>query len=94
MVYKRSTAENLKIRKKKEYTRTIQMETRLLIDIVKQSVGTSNDGNTARRFFENPSVTAKIPELDEIIIRKFAILLQAIASGEEILKNSMLLRRI
>jgi len=51
---------------------------------VKQGVGTSNDGNTARRFFENPSVIAEITGLDEIIIRKFSILLQAISSNEEI----------
>lgn len=55
-----------------------------MIDVVKQDVGISNDGNTARRFFENPSVTVEITGVDEIIIRKFSILLQAIASSEEI----------
>lgn len=53
------------------------------MDFVKQGVETTNDGNTARRFFAKPSVTAKITRLNEII-RKFAILFQAIASGQEI----------
>lgn len=54
------------------------------MDFVKQGVGTTNDGNTTRRFFAKPSVTAKITGLNEKIIRKFAILLQAIASSQEI----------
>lgn len=84
MVCKSSTAENLKIRKEKNIQEQFRRKLGLLIDVMKQGVGTSNDGNTARRFFENPSVTAEITGLDEIIIRKFSILLQAIASGEEI----------
>lgn len=84
MVCKRSTAENVEIRKKKNIQEQFRRKLGLLIDVVKQGVGTSNDKNTARRFFENPSVTVEITGLDEIIIRKFSILLQAIASGEEI----------
>lgn len=74
----------LKLERKKNIQEQFRQKLGLLIDIVKQGVGTSNDGNMARRFFENPSVTAEITELDEIIIRKFSILLQAIATGEEI----------
>lgn len=54
----------------------------LLIDIVKQGSGTTNDGNTARRFFEFPDKTAAITGLDEDLIRRFAVILQAITSGE------------
>lgn len=74
----------LKLERKKNIQQQFRQKLGLLIDVVKQGVGTSNDGNTARRFFENPSVTAEITGLDEIIIRKFSILLQAIACGEEI----------
>lgn len=74
----------LKLERKKNIQEQFRQKLGLLIDVVKQGVGTSNDGNTARRFFENPSVTAEITGLDEIIIKKFSILLQAIASGEEI----------
>lgn len=66
----------------------IQVEFRrqmgLNVDIVKQGTGTSNDGNTARRFFDNPSITANITGLNENLIRKFAIILQALAAGHEI----------
>lgn len=71
-----------------ERKRKIEQEFRnklgLLVDFVKQGVGTTNDGNTARRFFAKPSVAAKITRLNEEIIRNFAILLQGIASGQEI----------
>lgn len=55
-----------------ERKRKIQQEFRnklgLLVDFVKQGVGTINDGNTARSFFAKPSVTAKITRLNEEII--------------------------
>lgn len=59
-------------------------ELNLLIDIVKQGSGTTNDGNTARRFFEFPDKTASITGLDEELVRRFAVILQAITSGEQI----------
>lgn len=59
-------------------------ELNLLIDIVKQGSGTTNDGNTARRFFEFPDKTAAITGLDEELVRRFAVILQAITSGEQI----------
>jgi len=74
----------LKLERKRNIQEQFRRRLGLLIDVVKQGVGTSNDGNTARRFFENPSVTAEITGLDAIIIRKFSILLQAISSNEEI----------
>ncbi len=43
----------------------------LRVDFVKQGSGTSNDGNTARRFFENPEVTASITLVDETLINRF-----------------------
>lgn len=59
-------------------------ELNLLIDIVKQGTGTTNDGNTARKFFEFPNKTAAITGLDEELIKRFAVILQAITSGEKI----------
>lgn len=56
----------------------------LRIDEVKQGHGTTNDGNTARRFFENPEKTAAITGLDVELVRRFAVILQAITSGEQI----------
>lgn len=47
-------------------------------------MGTTNDGNTARRFFEFPEKTAAITGLDEDLIRRFAVILQATTSGQSI----------
>lgn len=56
----------------------------LLVDIVKQGKGTSNDGNTARKFFADPHLSAEITGLDKNLITRFSVILQAVASGEEI----------
>lgn len=56
----------------------------LLIDVVKQGKGTSDDGNTARNFFSNPELSVAITGLDKNLITRFGILLQVIASGKRI----------
>ena len=50
----------------------------LKVDCVKQGMGTSNDGNTSRRFFNNPKLTAEITGVDENLIHRFSIILQTI----------------
>jgi hypothetical protein len=50
------------------------------VDGVRHGSGTTNDGNTARRFFENPDISAEIPGLDVELIHRFAVLLQALSS--------------
>ena len=59
----------------------------LIVDVPKQGSGTSNDGNTARRFFQNYSISAKITGVDENLILRFYTLLLAISSGHEINVN-------
>jgi hypothetical protein len=46
--------------------------------------GTSNDGNTARRFFKNYRESARITGVDEDLIRRFYVILQNISSGFEL----------
>lgn len=70
--------------RKKIIQNRFKEEMNLLINMVKQGHGTTNDSNTARRFFEFPEKTAAITGLDEELIRRFAIILQAITSGEHI----------
>jgi hypothetical protein len=53
----------------------------LRVDFVKQGVGTSNTGNVARRFFENPKTTSEIAGLDEKLLFRFSDILQTIAYG-------------
>ena len=56
----------------------------LKVDLVRQIAGTFNDGNTYRRFFENPSLTAQITIVDERLIDRFGTILDAINSHHEI----------
>jgi hypothetical protein len=56
----------------------------LIIDQPKQGYGSSNDGNTARRFFSNYSISAEITGVDEELIRRIYIILQAMSCGFQI----------
>jgi hypothetical protein len=46
--------------------------------------GTTNDGNTARRFFKDPSHSASITGISEMLIRRCAVILQTVSSGHTI----------
>lgn len=76
--------ENKKLRKlKQEATQAeFREQSGLLIDIVKQGFGTTNDGNTARRFFKDYELTARITKIDVNLIKRFAVILQVISSGK------------
>ena len=47
--------------KKEEIQVNLKKKLGLDIDIVKVGSGNTNDGNTARRFFENEEISAEIP---------------------------------
>lgn len=72
--------EETKKRIQDEFWRRIGLK----IDVVKQGMGTTNDGNTSRRFFSDPSLTADITGVNENLIRRFTVILQAINSGVHI----------
>lgn len=57
------------------------MEMGLLIDKPKPGFGSTNDGNTARRFFDNPDLSSKITGIDINIIKRFKVILSTISSG-------------
>lgn len=59
----------------------------LRVDAVQQGAGTSNDGNTSRRFFSNPALVADITKVDEELIDRFRIVLQIITCGQRIDSN-------
>ena len=68
--------------RKKRIQKDFWEETGLLVDKPKSGgSGNTNDGNSARRFFKNPSVSAKITGVDEELIDRFAVILQTINSG-------------
>jgi hypothetical protein len=56
----------------------------LIVDKPKLGFGSSNDGNDARRFFANASTSSIITDVDEELINKFYVILQAISSGHEL----------
>lgn len=56
----------------------------VLIDIVKQGFRTTNNGNTARKFFREYVKTAHITKVEENFIKHFAVILQVISSGKSL----------
>lgn len=79
-IFNKTDKEKVKNRKE-----IIQLKFRtqmgLIVDIPKQGSGTTNDGNTARRFFENPGIVSTITNIDENVIRRFGIILKTISCG-------------
>lgn len=75
--------ENKQIfQRRKDYViQKFRSEIGLLVDIVKQGSGNTNDGNTARRFFKNPKQSSDITGVDEQLIYIFSVILQALSCG-------------
>lgn len=56
----------------------------LRIDIPKGGAGTTNDGNTARRFFKDVSVSARILKIDEELMEDCKVILQTMSCGFDV----------
>ncbi len=56
----------------------------LIVDRPKPGFGSTNDGNTARRYFENAISAARITGVNEGLIHRFHTILQAISSGYDV----------
>lgn len=54
------------------------------VDIPTQGSGSSNNGNTARRFFANPSLVSNITGVNEDLIKRFAVILTVINSNYQV----------
>lgn len=81
----RKPEEKQSVENRKKIMQTaFKKEMGLNVDKPKSGCGTSNDGNTARNFFEKYQQSAKITGVDQDIIYRFYIILQAISSGHEI----------
>lgn len=66
--------------KKNEVIDGIKEALGILVDSVKQSAGNTNDGNTARKFFQNWNKVAVITGIKEEFIKRLYIILQTVAS--------------
>jgi hypothetical protein len=75
--------ENVKNRSK-NIQQLFKIKMGLIVDKPKPGYGNSNDGNTARKFFLNPELSAEITGLDITLIKKFGIILRALSSDYDI----------
>ncbi|CAH1108234.1 unnamed protein product [Psylliodes chrysocephalus] len=76
-----SDKDMLKARKMK-VQQQLRQELGLLVDQVKPGgSGTTNDGNTASKFFKYPDIAARITGINYSLIKRFETILQALSSG-------------
>lgn len=82
---RKSTEEkNLEDQTKREIQRRFRSETGLIIDMPKSNFGNTNDGNTSRRFFENPKLASEITGISYELIYRLKVILEVISSGFQI----------
>ena len=55
-----------------------------IIDVQRQGYGTTNNGNTARRFFQNTKISASITGIDKDFIQRFHTIPQVLSCGFEV----------
>lgn len=68
-------------KRKKNIQESLQKKLGLKVDIPKQGFGTSNDGNTARRFFQASDLVSKILGVNLSLIQRFHVILQVLSCG-------------
>lgn len=66
---------------KKNIIDRLKAEMYLLVDIPKPGYGTTNDGNTVRRFFQQPFLASSITGIDLNFIKRLDIILKTMACG-------------
>lgn len=76
--------KNIVHKKKEKVINDFREITGLLVDTPKQGGGNSNDGNTARRFFEDFQTTSQITGVDETLVQRFGIILKTLSCGHPI----------
>lgn len=69
---------------KQKIQEAFKEELGLLVDIPKAGFGNTNDGNTSRRFFENPEISSQITGINVRLILRVKVILEAITSGHAI----------
>lgn len=67
--------------KKLEIQKRFREETGLLVDLPKANFGNTNDGNTSRRFFEDPKLASDITGINHDLIYRLKVILETISSG-------------
>lgn len=77
-----------KLNAKKRVQRDLKKHLAITVDVVKQGFGTTNTGNTARRFFDEPNKVAKIIGIDRRLVKRFAVILQVLSCDREVNPNA------
>lgn len=75
-----------KKKRKKLIQEKLKASIGILVDVVKQGFGTTNSGNTARRFFDpvNRQQIADILEIDTELIRRPCVILEVLPANKKI----------
>lgn len=60
----------------------------LFIEIPKPAYCKTNDGSTARKFFEESSISSSATGIDEKTIKRFLIILKTISCGETVVTEA------
>jgi hypothetical protein len=71
-------------KRKKQIQNDFKKKLGLLVDFPKPGFGSSNDGNTTRKFFKNYKTSAEITGIDETLIIRFWVILQCLSSGQQL----------
>ncbi|KAE8739180.1 hypothetical protein FOCC_FOCC015321 [Frankliniella occidentalis] len=70
--------------REKEVRQKVKENLNITVDKVVRGSGTSNTGNTARKFFDEPRITAEATGLDETLLHRLSVILDTLASGLDI----------
>lgn len=66
---------------KKTIKEKLKSRMHLLVDAPKPGMGSTNDGNTARRFFSESSVASSVTGVSEVLIKRLQIILKVLSCG-------------
>ncbi len=71
-------------KEKKRIQRELKETLGINVDLPAQGSGNTNNGNSARRFFSEPSKASAITKVDEQLIHRLSVILFALNSGYDI----------
>lgn len=70
--------------RKKSIQQQFKNEMGLIVDMPNSGFDNTNDGNTSRRFFMDPDLSARITGMDSRLIYRFKVILELISSRHKI----------
>lgn len=80
----RSTDKTIVDQTKFNIQEKLRKEMNILVDIPTPGSGNTNNGNTARRFFQQPQLSADLTGVNEELITRFSVILRTMACGYKV----------